>query len=71
MKLISSCLQTKHSEVFRIYRNYDSGVHPTFHLMGTGGIFPGGKAAWGVKVTTHLQLVQKSRKCGFIHALSH
>jgi hypothetical protein len=30
-----------------------SGVHPTYP-MGTGGSFPGGKAAGGVKLTTHL-----------------
>jgi hypothetical protein len=32
---------------------------------------PGGKAAGGVKLTAHLQLVPRSRKCGFIHPLPH
>jgi hypothetical protein len=31
--------------------------------------FPRGKAAGGVKLTTHLQLVLRSKKCGSIHPL--
>jgi hypothetical protein len=37
--------------------------------MGTGASFPGGKSSRSVKLTTHLQLVQRSRKCGSIHPL--
>jgi hypothetical protein len=35
-----------------------SGVRATSYPMGTEGSFPGGKAARGVKLTTHLQLVR-------------
>jgi hypothetical protein len=38
-----------------------SGAHPTSYPMGTGGFFSGSKAARGVKLTTHLQLVPRSR----------
>jgi hypothetical protein len=48
-----------------------SGVHPTFYPMGTGGSFPGGQSGRGVKLTTHLQLVPRSRKYGSIHSLPH
>jgi hypothetical protein len=37
--------------------------------MGTRGYFPGGKGGWGVKLTTHLHLVPRSRMCGAIHLL--
>jgi hypothetical protein len=29
--------------------------------MGAGGLFPGVKFGWGVTLTTHLRLVQRSR----------
>jgi hypothetical protein len=38
-----------------------SGVHPTSYTMDT----------WGVKLTTHLKLVPRSRKCGSIHPLPY
>jgi hypothetical protein len=42
------------------------GLH---HLLSKGywGIFPQGQRGRGVKLTTHLQLVPRSRKCGAIH----
>jgi hypothetical protein len=33
--------------------------------------FPQGKSSRGVKLTTHLQLARRSRKCGSIHLLPH
>jgi hypothetical protein len=33
------------------------------------GLFPRGLSGQGVKLTTHLQLVSRSRKCGSIHPL--
>jgi hypothetical protein len=41
------------------------------NLLSTGyrGLFPWGLSGWGVKLTTHLQLVPRSRKCGSIHPL--
>jgi hypothetical protein len=47
------------------------GVHPASYPMGTGGSFLGGKAAGAVKLTTHFQLLPKSRKRGSIHPLPH
>jgi hypothetical protein len=38
-----------------------SGAHPVSYPMGTVGSFAGSKAAWGVKLTTHLHLVSWSR----------
>jgi hypothetical protein len=38
-----------------------SGAHPASYLMGTRGSFPGSKAAQGMKLTTHLHLVLRSR----------
>jgi hypothetical protein len=38
-----------------------SGSHPVLNPMGTGGSFPEVKAAGGVKLTTHLHLVMRSR----------
>jgi len=38
-------------------------------FMGTRGSFPGGKAAGGVKLTTHVYLVPRSRMCGAIPPL--
>jgi hypothetical protein len=35
------------------------------------GLFPRGESGRGVKLTTHLQLVPRSRKCGSIHPLPH
>jgi hypothetical protein len=37
--------------------------------MGTRDYFPGGESGKGVKLTVHLQLVPRSRKCGSIHPL--
>jgi hypothetical protein len=39
----------------------DSGAHSAFYLMGIGGSFQGTKAAQGVKLTTYLCLVPRSR----------
>jgi hypothetical protein len=36
-----------------------------------GGLFPRGWSGRDVKLTTHLQLVPRSRKCGSIHPLPH
>jgi hypothetical protein len=36
-----------------------SGAHPASYPMGTRSSFPGGKAVWGVKLTTHLHLVPR------------
>jgi hypothetical protein len=36
-----------------------SGAHPASYPMSTKGSFTGGKAAGGVKLTTHLHLVPK------------
>jgi hypothetical protein len=36
-----------------------SGSLPASYPMGTRGFFPGGKAAGGVKLTTHLHLVPR------------
>jgi hypothetical protein len=38
-----------------------SGVHLTSFAMGTRSPFPGSKAAGGVKLTTHLHLVPRSK----------
>jgi hypothetical protein len=38
-----------------------SEAHPDSYPMGTGGSFPGGKAAGGVKLTTHLHLMLRSK----------
>jgi hypothetical protein len=46
-----------------------SGAHPASCTVGTGGSFPRGKATGGLKLTTHLQLVPRSRKCGSIQPL--
>jgi hypothetical protein len=35
------------------------------------GLFPRGWSGWGVKLTTHLQIVPRPRKCGSIHPLPH
>jgi hypothetical protein len=48
-----------------------SGVNPASYTMGTGASFPLRQRGRGVKLTTRLQLVQKSRKRGSIHALPH
>jgi hypothetical protein len=40
--------------------------HPASYPMG-----PGGPSSRGVKLTTHLQLVPRSSKCGSIHPLPH
>jgi hypothetical protein len=38
-----------------------SGAHPASYARGTGESFPGVKAARGMKLTIHLQLVQRLR----------
>jgi hypothetical protein len=38
-----------------------TGAHPASYPMGTRGSFPGGKSSRGVKLTTHLHLVPKSK----------
>jgi hypothetical protein len=48
-----------------------SGAYPASYLMGAGGSFPGSKAAGGVKLTTHVQLLPRSRIRGFLHPLPH
>jgi hypothetical protein len=55
------------------FRNAQTGseVHQTSCQIGTGGSFPGGKVVGEWSLTTHLQLVPKSRKCGSIHPLPH
>jgi hypothetical protein len=40
---------------------------PSLLSKGHRGSFPGGKAAGAWKLTTHLQLVSRTRKCGSIH----
>jgi hypothetical protein len=44
---------------------------PTLLSNGYRGLFPRGKSGRGVKLTIHLQLVPRSRKCGSIHPLPH
>jgi hypothetical protein len=46
-----------------------TGTHPASYPMGTRGSFPGGKAAGGVKLTTHLHIVSRSRLRGAIPPL--
>jgi hypothetical protein len=40
-----------------------SGAGPTSYSMSTGGSFPGGKSGPSVKLTTHLKLLLRLRKC--------
>jgi hypothetical protein len=40
---------------------------PNLLSNGYWGLFPRGKSGRAMKLTTHLQLVQRSRKCGSIH----
>jgi hypothetical protein len=56
------------SRIFSSPRHPDRfwGLYPAFYPMGTGGTFPR-----GVKLTTYLQLVPRSRKRGSIHPLPH
>jgi hypothetical protein len=35
------------------------------------GLFPGEQSGRGVKLTTHFQLVPRTRKCGSIHPIPH
>jgi hypothetical protein len=44
---------------------------PRLLYIGYRGLFPRGKSGRGVKLTTHLQLVSRSRKRGYIHSLPH
>jgi hypothetical protein len=46
-----------------------SGAHPPFCPMDTRGSFSGRKAACGVKLTTHLRLMPRSRMHGAISTL--
>jgi hypothetical protein len=48
-----------------------SGAHPASYPMGNGGFSTGGLIGRGVKLTSHIQLVPRSRLRGSIHALSH
>jgi hypothetical protein len=51
------------------YRNFSSSlcvqtsseVHPASYPLGTGDPFPGVKSVWGVTLTTHPNLVYRSR----------
>jgi hypothetical protein len=47
------------------------GTNPSSYSMGTGGLCPPGLSGRGVKQTTHLQLVLRSRKCRSILPLPH
>jgi hypothetical protein len=38
-----------------------SGAHPASYSMHTRVSFPGGKSGWGVKLTTHIHLVPRSK----------
>jgi hypothetical protein len=49
----------------------NSGSDAASYLMGTGGSFLGSKARVGLKLTTQLQQLPRSRKCGSIHPLPH
>jgi hypothetical protein len=42
---------------------------PNLLSNGYRGLFPRGQSGRGVRLTTHLQLVPRSRKCGSIHPL--
>jgi hypothetical protein len=44
---------------------------PSLLSNGYRGLFPRGQSGQGVKLTTHLQLVPRSRKRGSIHPLPH
>jgi hypothetical protein len=44
---------------------------PTLLSNGYRLLFLRGQSGWGVKLTTHLQLVPRSRKCGSIHPFPH
>jgi hypothetical protein len=46
-----------------------SGAHPASYPVGTRGSFSGGKVARGMKLTTHLHLVLRSRMRGAIPPL--
>jgi hypothetical protein len=49
-----------------------SGGHPASYTVGTwGGSFPGGKSGRSVNLTTHLNLMLRSRIRGSIHPLPH
>jgi len=47
------------------YVQTGSGAHPDSYPMGIRGSFHGGKG-WGMKLTTHLHLVPRSRMHGAI-----
>jgi hypothetical protein len=44
---------------------------PNLLSNGYRGLFPRGLSSRGVKLTTHLQLVPRSRKCGSIHSIPY
>jgi hypothetical protein len=46
-----------------------SGACPASYPMGTGGSFPGGKVAGGMKLNIHLHIVLRLRMCGAIPPL--
>jgi hypothetical protein len=48
-----------------------SGAHPTTYPMGNRGLFPRNYSGRGMRLTTHLQLVSRSRIRGATHLLPH
>jgi hypothetical protein len=58
------------SRIFSSPRRPDRLLDP-FNLLYDGyrGLFPREVSGRGVKLTTHFQLVPRSRTCGFIHPL--
>jgi hypothetical protein len=53
-------IPSKTKFIFLLHRvQTDSGAHPVSYSMGTGGLFPWGL---GVKLTTHIHVVPRSRK---------
>jgi hypothetical protein len=58
------------ARIFTSSRRLDRHLGPPNLLsIGYRGLFPRGLSGWGVKLTTHLQLVPRSRKCVSIHPL--
>jgi hypothetical protein len=59
--------ESRYSQEFSLLHVFQtgSGAHPASYPIDTGC------KATGVKLTTQLKLVQKSRKCGCIYPLPH
>jgi hypothetical protein len=55
------------SRMFSSPRRPDRLWGPPSLLSVSGALSPGGKSGRGMKLTTHLQLVPRSTKCGSIH----